>query len=315
MDVVTVVICTRDRPEPLARMVRSLLSQSSVEPFELIVIDQGDGAQSVAALGQCAVDPRLRHVRSAPRGAGAALQEGLRLARGKIVLVGDDDCEAPPGWLAGMVRVIGEHPTAAIAFSSVCAAPHDPTTGYVPTYMPSQSRLVRSVAETCWGHGISAGMAVRRDVILELGGFDEAIGPGGPFPAGDDWDITFRVLLAGWSVFEAIDVVIVHHGYRTFAQGRAHAQRDWVGIGAVCSKLLRCGHLAPMIVPVWEFLAHAMLPPLVDLICFRRPKGLSRILGFLQGLAIGLATPLDRNTLRFLPRDSFASKKPFIADN
>jgi hypothetical protein len=67
-----------------------------------------------------------------------------------------------------------------------------------------------------------------------------------------------------------------------------------------------------MVVPVWEFLAHAMLPPIVDLVCLRRPKGLSRIIGFLQGLAIGLATPLENKTLKFVPRDSLASK-PFTA--
>ena len=45
-------------------------------------------------------------------------------------------------------------------------------------------------------------MILRRDVVLSLGGFDEAIGPGARFPSGDDWDIAHRVLLNGWHVYE-----------------------------------------------------------------------------------------------------------------
>ena len=39
---VSCVICTRNRPEPLARAVASLL-EGETEPFELLVIDQSDG--------------------------------------------------------------------------------------------------------------------------------------------------------------------------------------------------------------------------------------------------------------------------------
>jgi glycosyltransferase involved in cell wall biosynthesis len=294
----TGLVCTRDRPESLVRAVRSLLA-GDAEPFELIVIDQSDGYDSAQALAPFASDPRLRYVRSPSRGQGAALNAGLELARGEVVACTDDDCEAPPGWVTAMARVLAEQPCVAIAFCNVIPAPHDLSAGYVPAYQRRRSRLVRRVAATCAGHGLSAGMAFRRDALVALGGFDDTLGPGARFPAGDDWDVTFRALLRGWRIYETADVTVVHHGFRTFAEGREHARRDWTGIGAVCAKLLRTGHIGAFAVPVWELSAHALWPPVVDLMLLRRPRGLTRIISFVRGLAQGLRTPMDRRTMLY----------------
>jgi len=296
----TVLICTRDRPDSLVRAVQSLLADRDAE-FEAIVIDQSAGPESREALKPFVPDWRFRYVRSSSRGAGAALQQGLLLARGEILACIDDDCEAPQGWVAGMVRALGEQPTAAIVFCNVCAAPHNQAAGYVPAYTRRQSRLVRSIVATCAGHGLSAGMAMRRDVIRSLGGFDPALGPGAQFPAGDDWDLAFRVLLSGWHVYETADVSVVHHGFRTFAEGRDHTRRDWRGIGAVSAKLLRSAHVSALAVPLWEFTVHALWPPVVDLLTLRRPRGWMRIAGFVDGFLQGLQTRLDRTTLLFRP--------------
>jgi hypothetical protein len=145
-------------------------------------------------------------------------------------------------------------------------------------------------------------MALRREVILALGGFDELIGPGARIPSGDDWDITARALLAGWHVYEAADVSILHNGFRTFEEGRKHAQRDWIAIGAVCAKPLRAGRLSAVVVPLWEFSVHALWPPLSDLLLLRRPRGKARVAGFLLGFSDGLRTPVDPKTLLFAPQ-------------
>src|SRR6187549_2887974 len=100
-ELVTCVICTRNRAEPLARVVASLLAGESM-PLELLVIDQSDGPEAERALDAFAGDPRLRYHRSSQRGKGKALNEALRLARGTIMVGTDDDCTAPPGWVSGM---------------------------------------------------------------------------------------------------------------------------------------------------------------------------------------------------------------------
>jgi glycosyltransferase involved in cell wall biosynthesis len=298
MNIVSAVVCTRDRPGSLLRAVRSLLVSHGGR-FELLVIDQSDGVESEQALAAFLSDPRLRYVRSRAHGKGAALNEGLRLAHGDIVAFTDDDCEASPDWAEGLGRALEAQPTAAIVFCNVKAAPHDRTAGYIPAFERRRSRLLRSIGRSPGELGLGAGMAVRRAAVLALGGFDQAFGPGARFGSGDDWDVAHRALLNGWHVYETADLSVLHHGFRTFAEGSEHARRDWIAIGALCAKPIRAGYFSAIVVPVWYFSVQALWPPLHDLLRVRRPRGLSRILGFIRGFAQGLGTPVDRKTLLF----------------
>jgi glycosyltransferase involved in cell wall biosynthesis len=297
MATVSALVCTRNRPQSLLRTVRSLLASGGAE-FELMVIDQSDGPETQAALASEA-DPRLHYVRSQARGKGAALNEGLRLARGAIVVCTDDDCEAAPGWVAQMAATLEEQPAAAILFCNVLGGPHDPTAGYVPGFERHDDRRLSSILAARHGLGLGAGMALRRDAVLSFGGFDETFGPGSRFPSGDDWDVSLRALMRGWEVYETARLSIVHHGFRTLAEGREHALRDWRAIGALCAKPIRAGYPAGIIVSLWLFSVQALWPPLRDVLMFRRPSGRSRVVGFIGGFNEGLRTPVDPQTLSF----------------
>ncbi|HYQ44931.1 MAG TPA: glycosyltransferase family 2 protein [Polyangiaceae bacterium] len=295
---VSAIVCTRNRPEPVARVVRSLLL-SPEEDLELLVVDQSDGPDTENALRSLLSDTRLRYYRSKARGKGAALNEGIRASRGEIIVCTDDDCEAPPGWVVGMARALQSQPSAVVAFCSVIPVPHDKSAGYVPAYELTKNRLLRSVGEICQGLGIGAGMALRRDFAMSMGGFDEAFGPGARFPSADEWDIAMRALLTGHHVFETADLAIVHDGFRTFQEGRAHARRDWIALGAVCAKPLRALHLRAAIVPLWLFSTRAVWPPVADVLNLRKPRGLMRIVAFLEGFGRGLCIAVDPATLRY----------------
>jgi glycosyltransferase involved in cell wall biosynthesis len=298
---VSALVCTRNRPGPIAHAVPSLLGGDS-EPFELLVIDQSDGPETEQALAPFRKDSRLAYHRSATRGKGAALNEGLRLAKGSIVVCTDDDCEVPRGWVMQMAKILSSHPDAAIAFCNVIPVPHDRNAGYVPAYERTTDRLLSSISDVREGLGLGAAMALRRDFALSVGGFDESFGPGARFPSADEWDISIRALLKGWSIYETPEVSVIHDGFRTFDEGRKHVPRDWTALGAVCAKPIRAGHFRALVVPVWFFTANALIPPISDMIRLRKPRGLSRILAFFKGFAAGLGTPVDPQTLRFEKR-------------
>jgi GT2 family glycosyltransferase len=300
MDLVSVLVCTRNRPESLLRTVRSILAEPSSD-VELIVMDQSEGPESQQALAELAADPRLRYARTRARGKGASLNEGLRLARGAVVACTDDDCVASPGWARAMATAMETHPKAAIVFCNVLPEPHDRRLGYVPSYERTTERLLSSPGEARSGLGLGAGMALRRDAVLSFGGFDETFGPGARFCSGDDWDVSLRALLQGWQVYDTPTISVLHYGFRTLAEGRAHALRDWVAIGALCAKPIRAGHVSALWLAAWLFGVEALWPPLRDLLHLRRPGGLSRIVGFARGFCDGLLTAVDRKRLVFRP--------------
>ena len=142
-------------------------------------------------------------------------------------------------------------------------------------------------------------MVLRRDVVLRLGGIDESFGPGARFPSGDDWDLEVRVLLKGWEVFETDRLFVVHHGFRTYADGRIHARRDWLALGAAAAKPVRAGHPRLLLLAAYVFVVDALGPIARDLLARRTPSGLQRVLAFCRGFTQGLATPVDRSTLRY----------------
>lgn len=101
---VTVVIRSFNRLPELARLVAVVLSQRYA-PFEVLIVDSTRDVtdeQIRAALG--VDDPRVRLLRSPPRGCAAAANEGVRHARGEVVaFVDDDDLPVGDGWLAALV--------------------------------------------------------------------------------------------------------------------------------------------------------------------------------------------------------------------
>jgi glycosyltransferase involved in cell wall biosynthesis len=295
---VSVLVCTRDRAQSLRRTVHSILADPSPD-LELIVMDQSAGSESEQALRDLAADPRLRYHRTQARGKGASLNEGLRAARYAVVACTDDDCVVSPGWASGMAAAMDRYRQVAVVFCNVLAEPYDRTLGYVPGYERKTERVLTSVRDLKNGLGLGAGMAVRREAVLSFGGFDETFGPGGRFRSGDDWDLSVRALLRGWHVYDTVSQSVLHYGFRTLADGKEHARRDWVAIGALCAKPLRAGYMSVLPFALRMFVGDALWPPIRDVLRLARPSGLSRVLGFLQGFSEGLRTPVDAATLSF----------------
>ena len=159
--------------------------------------------------------------------------------------------------------------------------------------------LISSLGALRDGLGLGAGMAIRREVALALDGFDEWFGPGGRLRlSADEWDIAIRALMSGWHIYQTPDLAIVHDGFRSFKEGREHARRDWIALGAVCAKALRGGAARAAVVPFYFYPAKALWPPVSDLLHMRRPRGLIRITAFLRGFADGMRIPMDRRTRR-----------------
>jgi glycosyltransferase involved in cell wall biosynthesis len=280
--------------------VQSVLA--NVHPcFSVIVVDQSKGDESEAAIADLRTDARLSYIRSNTVGLSRSRNIGLKLAKTSIVAFTDDDCEVPETWLEVMQGVFEEHANVALSFCSVAAGPHDLSQGFVPVYQCHGTRVVSTVRGKCRARGMGAGLAARRDVLLELNGFDEELGAGGRFPSCEDGDMAIRVLLAGYELCETDRTCVIHHGFRSWPEVRLLARRDWTGIGAAYAKPIRAGRWDFAPVPFYELFAKALQPPVNDLLHLRRPRGFMWSLHFLRGFSQGLLAPFDRQRLLFKP--------------
>jgi len=300
---VSALVCTRNRGRSVLDTVTSILACTHPS-FELVVVDQSSNNETGAALAPLLADRRLKYLNSATVGKAAALSAGLRETRGALIAITDDDCVVRQGWLETFEAIFRKQPQIAVIFCGVEPAEHDPTQGFVPYYVPSSERMLKSVHDTRHVRGLGAGIALRRSMVEKLGGFDPMLGPGSRFQDCDDRDIAVRALLAGYHVYETPAITVKHFGFRTWQQGSQLARRNFLGIGAANSKFLRCGRVEIMYVPVYEFARHALWPPVADLLSLRRPRGMARITAFVEGFVKGIRTPVDRATMMFVDGSS-----------
>jgi GT2 family glycosyltransferase len=58
-------------------------------------------------------------------------------------------------------------------------------------------------------------MALHRSTFVEVGEFDERLGPGTVFPGAEDNDLGFRLLEAGYSIHYVPEAVLYHKAWRS----------------------------------------------------------------------------------------------------
>ena len=242
-------------------------------------------------------------MRSPTTGVSRGRNVGLRLATHDIVLITDDDVTVPVDWAQRFHAAVSSLDQVAVAFCRVDAGPHDPDLGFIPEHEVAERLVVRSLLSKSRARGIGAGMAVRRRDVLSIGGFDEQLGPGGRLRSGEDRDLAARALAAGWWVLQIPDAFVVHHGFRTWIQGRSLTRRDWYGIGAAYAKQLKCRNLAIIPVIAHEVLWFGLIKPIGRFLIGHRRNGLRRIGYFASGLVAGLRTPVDGRTMLYVDEE------------
>ena len=206
----------------------------------------------------------------------------------------------PANWLETFASIFVTHPKVAVAFCCVEAGEHDRAAGFVPDFVRTGERMLTTMHDARHVRGLGAGIAVRRDMIEEIGGFDPMLGPGSKFHDCDDRDIAIRALLARHHVYETSAIAVKHFGFRSWQQGPQLARRNFLGIGAAYSKFLKCGRIELMYIPAHEFIKYALWPPIRDVLHLRQPRGIVRITAFAEGFIDGLRTPVDRGTMMFV---------------
>ena len=296
---ITVVIATRDRGDRVVNAVASVRANDYAN-WELIVVDQSRDDRTEAALRRFSSDRRIRYLRSPTRGVSHGRNLGIRQARSELVAITDDDCEVSAGWLRELAAAFASDERVGIVFGNALPGPHDPALGFVPAYLRDAPFRARGMRDKHRVEGMSACMGLRRTVWQALGGFDPLLGVGARFESAAESDLTISALLAGYVVYETPAVVVVHHGFRTWKEGRALIRRYWYGTGAMLAKHLKRGHLsvARLLVQLawrWAFGRSRVAASLGG----HRYQGL-RLASFALGFAAGCGTPVDKRVGHFV---------------
>src|SRR5207302_9268279 len=99
---ITVVVCTRDRPEMLTTCLHALTGLDD-DDFDVVIVDNSaSGSARVAFDAVVGGDERFRLVDEVRPGLSRARNRGLQEARGDAVAFTDDDVRVDAAWLRGV---------------------------------------------------------------------------------------------------------------------------------------------------------------------------------------------------------------------
>jgi GT2 family glycosyltransferase len=217
----SVVVPSFRRRDELDRCLDDLAAQVDPPSLEIVVVLQAfppGAAESVRERFAGRLNLRIAEFTEG-LGTGGARNEGLRMSSGEIVAFLDDDVRLPPRWSRALVDCYAD-PTVGGAGGFVDHPGH---------YGPLRNTAYRLLGITSnrfkidWG-GFNVGpafnppgvhkaewlgggnMSFRRDVIIAVGGFDEALGAFWH----EDADVTHRVMKAGWKVVCSDQLAVDH---------------------------------------------------------------------------------------------------------
>lgn len=228
------VIATLDDAGDLIPCLHSLLALAPAEGgMEVIVVDQNGDDRLVALLAPFAERLALQHLRVDFRGASRARNLGARAARGAWVSFPDDDCVLQPDVLQQVAAVVAELDVKVVTGQTVDESGR-------PNLLRWGSERVTLTRWNMFACLTEATLFVQRELFLGVGGFDEAFGPGAPYPAAEGVDLMQRLLAhpaGGRAVYNPL-VRLQHPSkippWNDWAVSRFHSYA--IGDGAVVAK-------------------------------------------------------------------------------
>lgn len=215
---ISILVCTRNRPADVRRCVPTILENRFTD-FELVVVDQGDTSETsdyVAGLG----DPRVKVVPTPTRGLSRARNIALLHSSAPVAAFTDDDCICDPDWVGSLIGLFDANPRVSGVYGRV--KPHgdrfgegmfchclidDPDERFVSGSVPPHAHL---------GHGNN--MAFRLSVFRDVGLYNPQMGAGTRLKAGEDTDLTYRLLRAGHALMYSPRPLVYHNNWNTLAQ-------------------------------------------------------------------------------------------------
>jgi GT2 family glycosyltransferase len=232
----SVVIATRERPQMLLDTVRSILHARFV-PREIIVVDQSKlPATEVAGLGtvrRCEV----RYLHSRTLGLARARNCGVRLASQPTVVILDDDMLVEARSLERLLAGLSDGDERVVTTGRLLAAPPE-RRGLAQAPAALVTRDEPEVFRGPQPMQVIPGpnVALPRSVMIEIGGYDERLGPGTRFPSAEDHDLSLRLLDAGCEVRHVPEAVVLHRAWRSRGELMRLRWRYARGVGGFYAK-------------------------------------------------------------------------------
>ena len=198
---VSIIIPVYNAEKTIAACLQAVLHQDYENVLEVIAVDDGstDRTPQIAKSFH-----QVRRFSQKNSGPAAARNRGIEESRGELIAFTDADCLPRADWISRLVKNVGGPKVAVVAGSygivnvesSLAVSIHREIHFRHHRLMPKFSKSFGSY-----------NFCARRNVLVELGGFDA----GYRYASGEDNDLSYKVLKAGYKIYFEQDAVVDHY--------------------------------------------------------------------------------------------------------
>lgn len=221
----SIVMLSWNAPQYTKLALESIRTYTNgTHPYEIVIVDNGSGPETTDWLRS--LDDVRVIFNDRNRGYAGGNNQGIAAARGKYVVLLNNDVVVTEGWLDGLIAGLERNPGTGVSgprSNRVAGDQQVVDASYqdIPGMHAYAQERRRKYARTGYMSDRIIGLClcIDRTVIDEVGGIDERYAVGNF----EDDDFSMRVRSAGYKMYVCDDVFIHHFGSQSFAANKV----DW----------------------------------------------------------------------------------------
>ncbi len=227
----SLVVASIHRTTELSQLFKSLSTQTHLD-FEVVLVDQNSDQRLLHIVNKFSILFKIKHLRCKP-GLSYARNIGISVAQGDIIAFPDDDAFYPENLLEQVNKAFllnsylsGLTGRCLDIEGKIAAAACDKNSGAVTRH-------------NVWKRGVATTLFLQRQVIEDVGCFDEQLGLGAPtsYLSGEETDLVLRAISKGHYIEYDPKLIVFHPAI--LEEGTKAVYKAWsygLGMGRVLKK-------------------------------------------------------------------------------
>jgi glycosyltransferase involved in cell wall biosynthesis len=182
------------------------LENQSYKNFELIIVDQNDNDLIDHLVNEYKTKLPIKHIKIVQKGLSLARNAGIKEACGDIISFPDDDCLYPHDLLKKIYEFFCGRPNV----DAISTAWHDSLNGKPIRNYGEKEDTIDKI--TVWTKVSSITLFLKREILNNIGGFDEelGIGPTSIWQGAEDKDLPLRLLKTNFTLIFTPFIYVLH---------------------------------------------------------------------------------------------------------
>jgi GT2 family glycosyltransferase len=211
---ISIIIATYNRKDFLKDSLSSLFNQNYPKnKYEIIVVDDGSKDGTKKMVQGLKFRGNLHYFYQKNKGQAAAMNLGIKNAKGEIIAFTDDDCVASKDWLVELMKGFKDnHDIAGVGGEIIAFNPQNLIEKYWDIFFFDQKETIEDKKNRP-SHLIGANCAYRAEIFQKVGLFDYSL-----TSQLQDVDFGWRLSWLGYQFLYLPEMIVFHRMPKTFWQ-------------------------------------------------------------------------------------------------